>query len=205
MRRTTSLLLVPLSLAGIACGDAIDPVTGGEGSGATGFAVVLTDDPANDPAPGPQRVGPAAITAELEGSIRIALRNEADDLVDIGIDQDAFLELQQAGDSLELRGLTRPATDTYVAIQIRFEGVTVTVFQGSEVGDTTLSGTEAVGLGSGGLATVEIATLPFDIDSESVLDLVLDLNSELWITGDNLEAGIVPQADLTNAITLEIP
>lgn len=205
MRRTTRLLLVPLSLAGIACGDAIDQVTGGEGSGATGFGVVVTDDPGNDPGPGPQRVAPEAIAAELEGSIRIALRNEADDLVDIGIEQDAFFELQQVGDSLRLRGLSRPPSDTYVGIQIRFEGVTVTVFQGSEVGNTTLSGTEVLALGSGGLATVEIATLPFDVDSEAVLDLVLDLNSELWITEDNIEVGIVPQADLVNGISIDIP
>lgn len=205
MRRMVELLIGLLSLTVIGCGDAIDQLTAGEGSGTTGFAVVVTDDPANDPSPVVQRAGPLAIAAELDGAIRVALRNDADALVELGTDQHAFLELQQPGDSLRLADMSRPPTDTYVAIQIRFEGVSVTVFSGSEVGDSTLTDDRVLSLGSGGLATVEIATLPFDVASESVLDLVLDLNSELWLTDDNVAAGTVSQADLVNSITVELP
>ena len=195
MRRTA--ILLPLALAGAACGnDAIDPVTGGEGSGATGFAVLLTDHPGE---------GATPMGGELEGSIRVSLRNDADALVELGIDQDVLLELQQGSDSLELGDVTRPPTGTYVAVQIRFEGADATVFSGSVVGDTTLTNDAVLVLGTGGLATVEIAALPFDVDSESELDLVLDLNSELWITRDNIAAGTVSQADLTNSVTLAIP
>lgn len=205
MRRRASPFILTLSLAGIACGDdAIDPVTGGEGSGETGFAVILTDDPGNDPGLAPQRAAPQAITGELEGSIRVALRNQADNLVELGLDQDAFLELQGA-DSLRVADLTRPPADTYVGVQVRFEGVTVTVFEGSEVGDTVLTENATLGLGSGGIATVEVATLPFDITSETVLDVVLDLNSEQWITSENVDAATVPQADLTNNVTVDVP
>ncbi|HUF14072.1 MAG TPA: hypothetical protein VMN78_13290 [Longimicrobiales bacterium] len=206
MRRLISLLTVPLALAGTACGDPIDPVIGGEGGGTTGFAVILTDDPTNDPGLSGSRAsqGPLAITGEMDGSVRVSLRNDANGLVDLGVDQDVVLPLQQGSDSLRLQNLSRPPTDTYVAIQLRFEGVTVLVRDGSEVGDTVL--TEDVRLDVGnGLATVEIATLPFDISGETELVLVVDLNSEAWITRANLDAGTVPQADLSNNVTIEIP
>ena len=205
MRRLSSLLL-PLALAGAACGDPIDPITTGGGTGATGFAVILTDDPANDPATALTRsgAGPLAIDGEIEGSVRVFLRNENDALIDLGADREVFLELQ-GSDSLTLRGLTRPATGRYVGIQLRFEGVSVLVRGGSEVGDTVLTQDAVLDVGNGGVATVEVATLPFDVVSEIDRDVVVDLNSERWITEANVDAGLVPQADLANNVTVEIP
>jgi hypothetical protein len=203
MRRTTGLLLL-VGLTAAACGDSIGPITGGEGGGNTGFAVKITDDPANDPAPGPQRVGPQAVAGELVGSVRVSLRNDAGSLVDLGTTDDVVVELQQGADSVELEDLTRPANDTYVGIQLRFEGATATVFSGSEVGDTTLTEDTPLDVGSGGVATVEITTQTFTINSESEFDIVVDLNSELWITTTNIEDAAVPQADLANNVTVEI-
>ena len=207
MRRLNGLLTLSFALAASACGEPIDPVTGGEGSGARGFAVILTDDPTNDPSVGGGGASraPFAITAEMDGSVRVSLRNDANALVDLGVDQDAFLLLQQGDDSLTLRNLTRPPVDTYVAIQVRFEGVTVLVRDGSEVGDTILTEDVLLDVGNGGLATVEIATLPFEIAPGTTTNLVLDLNSEGWITTTNVEDGVVPQADLASNLTIEIP
>lgn len=200
--RTARLILLPLALAGIACGDSLE-LTTGEGPGTTGFAVIITDDPANDPTPGPARVGPRAFSGTMDGSIRVALRSDGGALVDLGLAQDAFIELQEAGDSLTLADLTRPAVDTYVGIQLRFEGVVVTIDSGSGVGDTTLTQNAVLDVGNG-LATVEIATLPFDVDSETAMDIVVDLNSERWVTTTNIEDTEVSQADLANNVTVEI-
>lgn len=203
MRRGTSLLLLPLSIGIVACGDdAIKGVTG-EGPGTTGFAVLVTDDPSNDPTSGPVRAGPLAFTGEMEGSIRVAVRSDGGALVDLGLVQDVLIELQQVGDTVVLDDITRPPTDTYVGVQLRFEGVTVTVASGSEVGDTTLTQDAVLNVGNG-LATVEIATLPFAITSDTNLDVVVDLNAEQWVTTTNVEDNAVPQADLANNVTVEI-
>lgn len=197
MRRVLGLMLIPVAFAA-ACGeDAIDPLTGGEGNGATGFSVFVTDDP-----PGAEA---GAIDGALEGSIRVALRNSDGDLVELGLMQNAVVALQEGGDSLRLTDLTRPPTDEYVAIQLRFEGATVTVESGSEVGDSTITSDVVMNVGSAGLATVEVATTTFDVDSETEMDIVVDLNSELWITGDNLDDNLVPQADIANGVSVEIP
>ena len=205
MKRAIALL-APLAFCAGGCGEnAIGPITGGEGEGNTGFAVLVTDDPANDPTSGPQRVAPQAVEGVFAGSIRVSLRNDEDALVDLGLMQDAEVELQEGGDSLRLADLSRPPADDYVGIQLRFEGVDVTILSGSEVGDSTLTENVVLDIGSGGLATIEIATQSFAIDSETDLDIVVDLNSELWITGDNIDDTIVSQADLANAVTVEIP
>lgn len=203
MRRVIGLLLFPIALVA-ACGeDAINPVTGGEGNGATGFSVLITDDPENDPGPG---TGPTAdLIGEMTGSIRVLLRNDADALVDLGTMQDLEIALQHGADSVRLSDLSRPPTDTYTGIQLRFEGVTVTVESGSEVGDSTLASDVVMNIGSASLATVEIATETFDVDSDSDMDIVVDLNSELWVTGENLDDNLVPQADLANNVSVEIP
>ena len=205
MRGTTGLLLI-LALGAAACGEnALDPLTGGEGGGNTGFAVLITDDPANDPAPGPQAAAPQAIEGELTGSVRVSLRNDAGGLVDLGTTDDLVIDLQQGADSVLLSDLTRPGNDSYVGIQLRFEGMTATVFEGSEVGDTTLTDDVVLDVGGGGIATIEVATQTFEIDSETDLDIVVDLNSELWITTTNIEDEAVSQADLANNVTVDIP
>ena len=204
MRRHGVLLLAIALVA--ACGEnAIDPTTGGEGNNSTGFAVIVTDDPANDPAPGAlrARLGPLALTGEMVGAIRVSLRNDSDALVDLGT-ADIEMALQQGADSVRLSDLSRPPTDTYVGIQLRFEGVDVTVDSGSEVGDSTITSDVTMSVGSGSLATIEIATETFDVASDSQLRLVLDMNSELWITGENLDDAVVPQADLSSNVTAEI-
>lgn len=204
MRRLIGLIL-PLSLAGAACGEPIDPVTGGQGSGATGFSVILTDDPTRSPGTGTATSqGPLAIVAEMEGSVRVSLRNDANGVVDLGVDRDVVLDLQGV-DSVTLRNLQRPPTDTYVGILLSFEGVNVTVHQGSQVGDTVLTQNAVLGVGNGGAATLEIPTRAFDVASETRLRVVVDLNAERWITRNSLAAGSVTQATLSNNVTVEIP
>lgn len=203
MRRGTRLFLLPLSIGIAACsGDALEVVTG-EGPGTTGFAVHVTDDPTIDASPGSGPTGPVDFSGELDGSIRVALRSDGGALVDLGLVQNAVIELQQVGDTTALSDLNRPPTDTYVAVQLRFEGVSVRVDAGSEVGDTTLTQDAILNVGNG-LATVEIATQPFTVTSEATLDVIVDLNSELWVTTTNLDDDAVPQADLTNNVTVDI-
>ena len=196
MRRSIALLLIPAALIA-ACGeDAIDPVTGGEGNGATGFDVFVTDDP-----PG---TGTPDITGEMNGSIRVALRNDAGALVNLGVMQGAELLLQQDGDTLRLTDLSRPPADDYTGIELRFEGVDVTVDAGSEVGDTTLTSDVVLEIGTGSIATVEIGLETFSIDNDSEVAVVIDLNSEDWITRTNIEDSFVPQAALANSVSVEI-
>jgi hypothetical protein len=206
MRRAIALVLIPVAFAA-ACGeDAIDPVTGGEGNGSTGFAVIVTDDPSNDPSPSPSASpsAPRAIEGFMTGAIRVSLRNDAGALVNLGVMQDVEIPLQEGGDSLRLSDLERPPADEYVGIQLRFEGVTVTVNSGSEVGDSTLTSNVVMNVGTGSLATIEIVTPGFDIDSETDLDIIVDLNSELWVTGENLDDNLVPQTDLASNVSVEI-
>jgi len=203
MRRHGLLLIAVTSIA--ACGEnAISPQTGGEGNNSTGFSIVVTDDPANDPSPvAASPSAPSAITGEVVGAIRVSLRNDDDALVDIGT-ADIELPLQSGADSVRLSDLSRPPADTYVGIQLRFEGVDVTVESGSEVGDSTITSDVVMNVGSGSVASIEIATETFDVASDTQLRITVDLNSELWITGENLDDAAVPQADLASSVTVEL-
>ena len=196
MRRVIGMLPIAVVLAA-ACGDAIDPTTGGEGNGATGFSVRITDDPPGTPST-------PDFTGDLSGAIRVALRNDAGALVSLGVMQNAQVALQEEGDTLLLTDLSRPPADDYTAVELRFEGVDVTVLAGSEVGDTTLASNAVMELGSGNLATVLVAVPTFSLDNDSDVAILVDLNSEAWVTRSSLAASVVPQAAIANSVTVEI-
>ena len=194
MRRAIGLLSITVAFAA-ACGEnAIDPVTGGEGNGATGFDVLITDDPTGTP----------TMSGEMTGSIRVALRNDAGALVNLGVMQGAEVQLQDEGDTLRLTDLSRPPADDYTGIQLQFEGVDVRLDSGSEVGDTTLTSNVVLDVGAGSAATVEIAFPTFSVDNDSETAILVDLNSEDWITRANIEDAAVPEDDLVNSVTVEV-
>lgn len=194
MRRARMLFGVPAVCALMACGEAIDPVTGGEGSGSEGFTVVLTDDPGEQD---------ATLQGTVTGSIRVGLRNDAGAVVSLGVADDIELPLHE-GDTVVLTGLARPPVDDYTAVQLRFEGVDVEVEAGSHVGDSTLANNVTLDVGGSGTATVDVLVPVFSVAAANVMEIVVDLNSEAWVTGVNLDNQVVPQAALSNSVLVEV-
>lgn len=197
MHRMKAYLAIPLAFAAMACdNEPIDPVTGGEGSGSEGFRVVVTDDPAT---------AGETLQGTVTGTIRVALRNDAGSLVSLGVADDVEIELHEGADTVALEGLSRPPLDDYTAVQLRFEGVVVEVLAGSEVGDSTLAQNVVMDVGTAGNAVVDVLVPVFGVDAASVIEIVVDLNSEGWVTGENLDDALVPQADLVNSVTVDVP
>lgn len=194
MRNARMLCAVPLACVVLACGEAIDPVTGGEGSGSERFGVLLTDDPGNED---------ATLQGTMTGSIRVSLRNDAGALVSLGVANDVELPLHD-GDTVRLEGLSRPPIDDYTTVQLRFEGVDVEVEAGSQVGDSTLANNVTLDVGGTGAASVDVLVPVFSVDNSSVMEIVIDLNSESWVTGTNLDNQVVSQADLANSVLVEV-
>lgn len=202
--RRYSWMLVPLAVTLAACGnDAIGPVTGGPGSGATGFSVVLTDDPATSPT-GSIPTAPTTLAGNLSGAVRVALRNDAGTLVDLGLSQSAQVPLRAGSDTVALRNISRPPAGSYVGVLLSFEGATATVLAGSQLADTTLAQTAVLGVGTTGLAVVEFITPPFAVTTQNQVRVVVDLNAERWITRNSLIAGAVSQAELANNVTVAV-
>lgn len=195
MRKAMTFFAIPCVIAAAACGkDAIDPVTGGEGSGSEGFTVVVTDDPGEED---------ATLEGTMTGAIRVSLRNDQGALVSLGVADDIEIPLH-VDDTLRLTGLSRPPIDDYTAVQLRFEGVDVVVEAGSQVGDSTLANNVTLDVGGTGTATVDVLVPVFSVAASNVMEIVVDLNSESWVTGDNLDDQVVPQADLTNSVLVEV-
>lgn len=196
MRRNTASLVILAAFGAVACGeDAIDPVTGGEGGGAEGFSVVVTDDPG---------INDATLAGVVRGTLRVALRNDAGALVDLGPAEGVEVPLHAGADTILLEGIARPPADSYSAVQLRFEGVDVEVFAGSVVGDSTLPQNVVLDVGSAGVATVDMLVPVFDIASAFATEIVVDLNSEAWITDTNLNDVAVPQSDLATSVSVDV-
>lgn len=193
------LMALPLLLATVAgCdGNALEAIAG-EGGGPEGFRVVLVDDPTQDPDPGPDEE--PTFHGEFDGAIRVELRNDAGALVELGLTRDIDMLLQDESESYVLE-VDRPPTDSYVAIRISFEGAAVGVAAGSVVGSRTLASAARIDVDE---ATLEIDVVPFTTTSDTTLEIVIDLNAELWITESNLDAGAIGEADLATNVTVEV-
>lgn len=194
MLKARMFFAIPVVCAVCACGESIDPVTGGEGSGSEGFTVVITDDPGTED---------ATLQGTMTGSIRVSLRNDAGALVSLGVADDIELPLHD-GDTVRLEGLSRPPIDDYTTVQLRFEGVDVEVEAGSQVGDSTLANDVMLDVGGTGAATVDVLVPVFGVDNARVMEIVIDLNSESWVTGPNLDNQVVSEADLSNSVLVEV-
>lgn len=194
MRLTAPLLLLALATAGCD-NERIGGVVGGGSD--QGFNVVLIDDP--DALP-----DGTVIDGFIEADVRVALRNDIGDLVTLGVARDVVFDLQGPGETLRLDGLDRPAAGTYGGVQVSLEGARVELAEGSIIGGTTLAEDAQLQLGTAGAATLEVATLPFDVVSETARTVVIDLNAEQWLTNANIGAATVPVTDLSNNVTVTV-
>ena len=165
-----------------------------------GFEVLLVDDPLLDPDVGaPTVIG--AMDGSLDAGVRVALRAENGTLFEVGQPETVLLDLQATDGTVPL-DVVRPSPATYVAAVVTIENATAEILAGSEIGGLTLDQDEVLDIGPTGLVVLERSFVPVTLTSQSRLSLLIDLNSEVWITQDNIADGIVDEAEVQNAVTV---
>lgn len=203
MRRLLTLVL-PLAIAAIACDDEhLDPIGAGPGQG-DGFDVLLVDDPTLDPTTPPPGGEVSVIDGTIEGSARVALRNQNGALTNLGAFEDFVLPLQDANAAVSLPA-TRPPTGTYTGLQLTLQNLSVLVEQGSRVGGVVLDQDVTLDVGPTGITVAERSLVPIPVEAGTELDLTIDLNAETWITLDNIEDEIVDDAEVGTGIVVVAP
>lgn len=109
------------------------------------------------------------------------------------------LALQSSGDTTTIRGdVTIPAR-TYGRIRLVLENASATLDAGSQIGTTLLSASVSLGLGADGKVVIEKDVTGLTVAADSESRIVLDLNSEAWVTEENVDAGAVSETDVRQA------
>lgn len=186
---------VLLALPALGCGSGAT----GPGVGAGTASVVLLDPPGATAEAPEEPSGP--FEATLDAEVEAYLSVDGDTWEPVG--SQAALKLRlQTGDSATLVRQDLPAR-TYEHLRLILRGV-ATIAPGTELGGTLLDAAVAIALGSGGEVAIEKRLAPFEVRSGGAVRLTVDLNSEAWITEQNVERGFASQAELGASMRVQV-
>lgn len=189
------LLLMPL----VGCGD--DPVAPSDEPGAL-EAVVRDGSSTSSPMPS---VGPHLSTEENGGEFRADVRVQVE--VD-GSWQDVA-ELAGVSTRVELRGgedavgITSVEARTYDRVRVVLTNARADVEAGAEIGLGPVESSVTVMIAGGGEVAIE-QNAPVTVQANSTTRLILDLNSEIWLTANSLETSTVSRAAFESAAVITV-
>ncbi|WP_425154405.1 hypothetical protein [Candidatus Palauibacter sp.] len=186
LKTRTTLLSVALLAAG--CADTTRPEAVFKGT----LNVVVADDGAG---------APGSFSGRLSADFRVSISRDGSDWVHLGVPTQVDLELQAAGGALNLHPPIDVPAGTYPYLRIVGGWGLARIEGGAEVGGRSFPDPVHLRVGEERLAIeTRLATAIF-VAPGGHMTLRIDLNSEAWVSPENLEAGRVPQADVETALT----
>lgn len=192
--------LTALSAAGVlACGE-----SGTEPGEGTGRVRVAMHDARGGPA---GAVAPASYSlaegSSFSGSMTavtsVSVAAEGGAWIELGPPRQVTVQLQSTRDTAEVQGQAEAPAGTYSRVRIVMQEAHATVLAGSVVGGITLSGSLFLSLGSGSEVVVEKRVQPFRVSASTRAVILVDLNSEAWMTEQAAESRTVSESEVEEA------
>ena len=196
LRWTTFMALILFPLA--ACDDD-SPTTPGADQEGIMEAVIQDNGGSQSPAQAWATEGSGEVSGQFEGQARIEV------MVDGAWQQVSGLanmnaEAQLGGGESTMGSATVEAR-TYERVRVVVSNANADVDAGSDIGIGPIEASISVIIAGGGDVVIEY-NQPVTVQADASTRLVLDINSELWLTGDALEAGAVSSAAFQSAATV---
>ena len=184
-----------------------DSATGPDGSG-NGFAqAVVTDDP-NSTTPGASpafRIAgnseSAAYTGTISGNMSVAISADGNVWYDLGSPNGIAVLAQHTSGGTNVHGEVAVPAGTWARVRLVIANGEATIHSGAVIDGITLTTDVNVTLGSGGQIVIEreIETFPVTADATVRTEILFDLNSELWVTKDNVDQGQASEEEVESA------
>jgi hypothetical protein len=201
--RGCALVLVSAALAA-ACGD-------DSGTAPVATAPVrayVTDEPAS-PSGGtaPSRVdgptgstqGSGDYTGTLEGDAQVFIAGEGGVWVELGPPSAVTLDLRMSGHRIELHGEATVPVGIYTRVRLILTGAHARISTGSTIGGISLATSVTMRIGAHGTVVIEKQVPPFEVRAGKRTAIGWDLNSELWVSEDNMRDEHVDEAEVEEA------
>lgn len=122
----------------------------------------------------------------------------------LGAPHDFEVELRNGEDHIEISSSAEVPATTYRWIRINFSDVQAVLADGSVVEGETLASEVHLRLGDTGRAVTSGGVDPFELGEGESAHVVLDLNSDAWITVENLSRRQIPKEEFENGADLFI-
>ena len=186
LKTRTTLLTAALLAAG--CADTTRPEAVYMGT----LNVVVADDGVG---------APGSFEGRLSADFRVSISRDGSDWVHLGVPTQVDLELQDAGGALILHPPIDVPAGTYPYMRIVGGWGLARIEGGAEVGGRSFPDPVHLRVGEERLAIETRLPMAIFVAPGGHMTLRLDLNSEAWVSPENLEAGRVPQTDVETALT----
>lgn len=200
--RSTTIVALALAAGWVGCGD-----------DATGTSEARVSATVHDQNPQTQSASLASLLA-LQSSAAFSGTVSGDARVEVSADGDTWVQLEDAaGVDVQLQssdGETTVHSDVSVPVEsvahvrLVLSGAEAQIEAGSTVGGLTLDSGTTLALGSSGEIVIEKQLeQSVDLTADSDARVSFDLNSEAWVTQDNVEATAVPESEIEGAATVQ--
>ena len=182
------MALAAAVLVAAGCGDTTRPEPAFMGT----LNVVVTDDGVG---------APGAWEGRLSADFRVSISRDGSDWVHLGVPTQIDLELQAADNALNLHPPIDVPAGTYPYVRITGGWGLARIEGGAEVGGRAFPDPVHLRVGEERLSIETRLPTAIFVAPGSHMTFQIDLNSEDWVSPDNLEAGHVSEVDVETALT----
>lgn len=189
------MALSAVVLSTVGCGDTTRPEAVFMGT----LNVVVTDDGID--ARGVDAPGPVGFEGRLSADFRVSISPNGTDWVSLGVPAEIDLALQAPGAALRLHPPVDVPAGTYPYLRITGGWGVARIEGGADVGGRSFPDPVHLRVGENRLHIETRLPKAIFVAPGGHMSVEIDLNSERWISRDNLEAGTVPETDVETALT----
>ncbi len=136
------------------------------------------------------------------GTTRVEIYSPADDSwVEIAGTSSTQLDLLSTDSAMLGGAVELDAGVSYTRVRLTITNGEAVVEAGATIGGIVLESDVSLDLGGDDAVVIE-KDIALTVGSDTTTDLVIDLNSEGWVTANNLQDGVVSEAEMTAAASV---
>lgn len=189
------MALSAVVLSTVGCGDTTRPEAVFMGT----LNVVVTDDGID--ARSADAPGPVGFEGRLSADFRVSISPNGTHWVSLGVPAEIDLALQAPGAALRLHPPVDVPAGTYPYLRITGGWGVARIKGGADVGGRSFPDPVHLRVGENRLHIETRLPKAIFVAPGGHMSVEIDLNSERWISRDNIEAGTVPETDVETALT----
>lgn len=145
----------------------------------------------------------SGFSGTLDGDAQVEVSTDGETWVSLGDPRQVTVDLQTTGGATSVHTDASIPAGVYARVRLVLEGAEAQLASGSTVGGTTLASSTTLSIGSSGELVIEKQLdQDVELDADSDLTIAFDVNSEAWVTEENLAASVVAASEIRSATTV---
>lgn len=197
--------------AGVACGENVFGPGGVEAPRQGSVSAFIRDEPTGGLAPAPpgaSALPPAAAALQFTGIVdvraQVLVSRDGESFVSLGGPREVSIPLRSAAADTEVHRQAQVPTGTFTVVRVVLEGGTALIRRESVVDGQILATDRTLVLGGDDGTAVADGSLEFQVTADGLVEILVALDSEAWVSSATVDAGVVSDELLRQAIRFRL-